>query len=119
MIFAVDTDDQTLSVFESEAVATGYCEGLDVEAAGWLFWDEVGQPLEPEFVTPNKRGLFIVANGTYRLVKSDTTHHADLLEALEHIVAVEGPAPLNNIEGVRRHLTLVRADAQEAARRST
>jgi hypothetical protein len=112
IIFAVATDERTLVVFESEAAAVASCEGLDVEAAGWLFWDEKGDPLQPEFITPNKRGLFVAANGTYHLVKADPLHHAELLEALEHIAAVEGPPPLDSVAGIQRHVALVRADAQ-------
>ena len=119
IIFAVATDEQTLVVFDSEAAAVAACEGLDVDAADWLFWDERGDPLEPEFITPNKRGLFVVANGTYRLVKADPLHHAELPEALEHVAAVEGPPPLDSVAGVRQHLTVVRADVPQAARRST
>ena len=105
MIFAVETEEQTLRVFPDEAAAVSYCEGLDVEAAIWLFWDNAGTPLQPEFITPNKCGLFTVKNGTYRLVKADPDHHAELLEALEHIKAVEGPAQMNSLSAVRRHLT--------------
>jgi hypothetical protein len=112
IIFGVTTDERTLVVFESEAAAVASCEGLDVEAADWLFWDERGDPLQPEFITPNKRGLFAVANGTYHLVKADPLHHAELLDALEHIAAVEGPPPLDSVAGIQRHLTLVRGDAR-------
>lgn len=105
MIFAVETEEQTLHVFRDEAAAVSYCEGLDVEAAIWLFWDNAGVPLQPEFITPNQRGLFIVKNGTYRLVRADPNHHAELLEALEHIKAVEGLADMNSLSAVRRHLT--------------
>ena len=33
MIFAIETEEQTLHVFENENAAVGYCEGLDIEAA--------------------------------------------------------------------------------------
>ena len=56
MIFAVATDERSLYAFASEEEAIAKCEGLDVEAAGWLFWDSAGNPLEAEFLTPNKRG---------------------------------------------------------------
>ena len=105
MIFVVETEEQTLHVFPDEANAISYCEGLDVEAAIWLFWDEAGMPLEPEFIIPNKRGLFTVQNGTYRLVKAGPDHHADLVEALEHIKSVEGSSSLRTTEDIRRHLT--------------
>jgi hypothetical protein len=104
LIFAVETEEQTLRVFRDEAHAVSHCEGLDVEAAIWLFWDNDGRPLEAEFTEPNRRGLLFVRNGRYRLVKARPDHHADLLEALERIKTVEGPPPLDSIAGVRDHL---------------
>jgi hypothetical protein len=90
MIFAVETEERTLYAFESEAQAIAACEGLDVEAAVWLFWANDGSPLEPMFTVPNKRGLFKVKSGTYHLVPSSEEHHAHLAEALEEIVDVPG-----------------------------
>ena len=105
IIFAVQTEEQALHVFADEPAAVAHCEGLDVEAALWLFWDHAGMPLEPEFTVPNKRGFFSSKNGTYRLVKAGPNHHAELLEALEHIESVEGPPALNSVPAVRQHLT--------------
>ena len=59
------------------------------------------------------------ANGNYRLVKADPLRHAQLSEALEQNVAVEGALSLDSVEAIQRHLTPVRADAPQAARRST
>jgi len=105
MIFAIETEEQTLHVFENENAAVGYCEGLDVEAAIWLFWNAEGSPLEPEFTVPNKMGLFTVQNGKYHLVKATENHHSSLLEALENVVAVEGLSPLNTVAAIRQCLT--------------
>ena len=66
MIFAIETEEQTLHVFENENAAIAYCEGIDVEAEIWLFWNAEGSPLEPEFTVPNKSGLFTVQNGKYK-----------------------------------------------------
>ena len=60
MIFAVETEERTLRVSKDEAEAVAACDGLDVEAAVWLFWSNDGMPLEPVFTTPNKRGIFRV-----------------------------------------------------------
>lgn len=105
MIFAVDTEERTLYTFESEAQAIAACEGLDVEAAVWLFWANDGSPLEPMFTLPNKRGLFTVKNGTYHLVPSSEDHHAHLTEAVEEVLHYEAAAPLNTAQGVRSYLT--------------
>ncbi len=46
MIFVVETEEHSLRVFLSEAEAVAHCEGLDVEAGVWLFWDDRGEPLD-------------------------------------------------------------------------
>ena len=104
MIFAVATDECTLTAFKSEAAAIAKCEGLDVEAADWLFWDDRGKPLEPLFSTPNKRGLFMVQNGVYSLVPATPNHHADRGEALDAVRNFASPAPFDSAEGVRAYL---------------
>lgn len=67
MIFALSTDDRTLQVFDSEAEAISYAEGIDVEDGIWLFFNEMGQALEPVFTKPNQRGSLVVASGVYEL----------------------------------------------------
>jgi hypothetical protein len=113
MIFAASTDDSTLMVFASEVEAVAYCEGLDVEAGGWLFWDNAGSPLQAEFLVPNTRGRFIVGNGKYRLVATATPHHAALAETLSEIKLFEGPQPLNSADGVRKYLVQQSTPASE------
>jgi len=90
--------------FPSEADAVTHCEGLDVEAAVWLFWNSRGEPLEPKFSVPNKRGLFAVGNGVYALVPAAPDHHAALDEAVDEVLTFEGPAPFDSAEGVRAYL---------------
>jgi hypothetical protein len=104
MIFAVSTEERTLVAFDDEAAAVAACEGLDVEAAEWLFWDDRGNPLEPLFSVPNKRGWFSVQNGVYSLAPAKAAHHAGLFEALEEILNFESPPPFNCAEGVRGYL---------------
>lgn len=104
MIFVVETEEHSLRVFLSEAEAVAHCEGLDVEAGVWLFWDDRGEPLEPHFSVPNQRGLFAVRNGTYSVVSAVPNHHAILSEVLDEVLHFESPAPFNSAEGVRRYL---------------
>ncbi|WP_428506894.1 hypothetical protein [Roseateles sp.] len=104
MIFVVETQERAIYVFSDENEAIAHCEGLDVEAAVWLFWDDAGRPLEPHFTVPNQRGFFGSKNGVYTLVPSSTDHHAVLDEALEEILNFEGKAPLNSLAGVRAHI---------------
>ena len=104
MIFAESTDERSLTAFATEEEAIAYCEGLDVEAGEWLFWDDTGYPLSPEFYEPNKRGLLLYANGKYRLVPSDSPDRALLRDALVELVHFEGPAPFTSAERVLAHI---------------
>lgn len=103
MLFYVETETCELSTCD-EKLVMGECEALDVEAALYLFWDETGAPLEPEFTVPSKRGLFTATNGEYKLVPASENHHAHLLEALNEISVVEIDPPLNTIDAVREHI---------------
>jgi hypothetical protein len=105
MIFAAETEELSLYVFDGEAEAIAHCEGLDVEAGTWVFWDDQGNPLEAQFTKPNKRGLFSAINGAYTLVPATPDHHAPLSEALEEILHFEGRAPFDSELGVREYLT--------------
>jgi hypothetical protein len=72
MIFALATDEKSLLVFPTPEEAIAYCEGIDVEAGVWLFWNENGLPLQPEFLAPNHHGRFSVSNGFYRLLETQS-----------------------------------------------
>jgi len=104
MIFVAETEERSFRAFQTEQEAVAHCEGLDVEAGIWLFWDNSGNPLEPLFSVPNKRGLFTVANGTYSLVPASPDHHAPLVEVLNKFLSFESPAPFNSESGVRTYL---------------
>lgn len=104
MIFAAETEELSLYAFETAEEAIAHCEGLDVEAGTWVFWDDNGSPLEAHFTKPNERGLFSVSNGTYTLVPAGSDHHAPLSEALDEILNFEGRAPFDSAAGVREHL---------------
>ena len=104
MIFAVETEERTLRTFVNEAEAIAACEGLDVEAASWLFWSNDGTPLEPVFTVPNKRGLFTVKNGAYFLKLAEPLHHAHLSEAVDEVLSFEGPEPFTSASAVKAHL---------------
>ncbi|MBN8284255.1 hypothetical protein [Zoogloea sp.] len=105
MIFVAETEERSLYKFPTEAEAIAHCEGLDVEAAIWLFWDDSGSPLEPLFSVPNMRGLLTVANGVYTLVPAAAEHHGSLAEVLYEILHFEAQAPFNSEAGVRSHIS--------------
>jgi hypothetical protein len=114
MIFAAETEECALHVFHDAETAASYCEGLAVEAALWLFWDDKGHPLAPEFTIPNKRGLFTSTNGFYHLVPSLREEHSLLHEVLEHIRHVVGEFPFTSVRAVQDYLNRQAAGAAPA-----
>jgi hypothetical protein len=106
MIFALETDAQTLDVFPDETAAISYCEGIDVEDGNWIFWDDDGIPLFAEFIVPNKREGNWLTNGKYHFVQTSEITQTPLLEALEHIGAVNGQPPVNTITAIKQYLIL-------------
>lgn len=104
MIFVVETETRSLAVHGDEATAVKEYEGIDVEAAQYLFWSNDGTPLEAEFTVPNKRGWFSVQSGTYRLVKAAQDHHADLAEALDEVAYLEPNPYFSSLAEIRTHI---------------
>jgi hypothetical protein len=102
MIFAADTEERTLHVFPDSLTAASYCDGLDAE--GMLFWDDRGQPLEPDFDVPNRHGLFTSKSGVYHLVPATSADLAPLADVLDEVRQVVGEIPYNTVEGVQLYL---------------
>lgn len=102
MIFAAATDEGTLLVFQSPADAIAYCEGIDVEDGGWLFWNESGNALAADFITPNHRGNHVIGSGMYRLVPADGL--PPLEEALACIHRMDRNPHFADISDIRVHL---------------
>ncbi len=115
MIFAAETEERALHVFPDADTAASYCEGLAVEATIWLFWDDSGEPLEPCFTIPNKRGLFTAQNGLYHLVPAVGGAHKTMLqEVLEQIRHVVGEFPFTTVRAVQDYLERPPGEAQPA-----
>ena len=104
MIFAAETEERSLHVFPDAETAAAYCDGLDVEATVWRFWDDDGSPLEPQFTTPNRRGLFRAQTGVYHLVPVSNGHHEFLWAALQQIRQVIGEVPFRDVRAVKEYL---------------
>lgn len=104
MIFAAETEERSLHVFPDADTATAYCDGRDVEATLWRFWDDDGSPLEPSFTTPNKRGLFRAQTGVYHLEPVSGGHHEYLWSALQQIRQVIGEQPFKDVRAVQEYL---------------
>ena len=103
MIFAVATDEKSLHVFPTEAAAVAYCEGIDVQAGTWLFWNRYGVALQPEFLAPNQQGRLFVASGAYRLVPA-AGPAASLGERLAGIAVIEGNPYFSSLAAIEAHL---------------
>ncbi|HSH71478.1 MAG TPA: hypothetical protein VK974_00335 [Methylophilaceae bacterium] len=103
MIFALSTDDRTLQVFESEAEAISYAEGIDVEDGVWAFFDDTGHALEPVFTKPNQRGSFVVSSGVYELHLAAPNTPA-LQAKLSEVSAIENSGQFNTVSEVEAWL---------------
>jgi hypothetical protein len=113
MIFAVATDEKSLVVFPSAEAAIAYCEGTDVEAGSWLFWDDRGAALQPEFLTPNHHGRFALGSGTYQLAPIPS--RPALTEVLSELQAIEGNPYFPSLAAVGAHLAAVAPVPQHGA----
>jgi hypothetical protein len=113
MIFAVATDEKSLLVFPSAEAAIAYCEGIDVQAGSWLFWDSRGIALQPEFLTQNHHGQFVVGSGAYQLIPAPS--HASLSEALAGLHAIESNPHFPSLTAVATHLAAVAPVPQHGA----
>ena len=113
MIFAVATDEKSLVVFPSAEAAIAYCEGIDVEAGSWLFWDDRGAALQPELLTPNHHGRFAVGSGTYQL--APVPSRAALTEVLSELQAIEGNPYFPSLAAIEAHLAAVAPMPQHGA----
>ena len=103
MVLGLSTDDRTLQVFQDAETAVSYAEGVDVEDNGWLFFSDDGTRLDAVFTKPNRRGWFWVESGRYEFRPASGKDH--LLDHLNQVAGVEGPAGLASVEAVRAHLT--------------
>jgi len=104
MIFAAETEERSLHVFPDAFTAAAYCEGLDVESTVWVFWDDDGSPLEPQFTIPNKRGLFTTDNGIYHLVPATGAQWPALMESLSQIRQVISDGSFKSVRAVQEYL---------------
>jgi hypothetical protein len=101
--FVLATDDRTLYAFRNRKDAISYCEGIDVEDGVYLFWDEAGAPLEPNFLKPNSRGRFAVASGEYTLVPASVG--TSLEDSKECAVGLADLELFSSIDEVAEFLT--------------
>ena len=94
MVFAIATDDWGLMAFPSFSEAVAYCERIDVEAGGWLFFAGDGTPLEARFSKPTSGPYFL----------RPTSVGKSLKEHLASVRSVEGQG-LSSVADVTRVLS--------------
>ncbi len=108
MIFAYAVDDRSLMAFATTAEAIAEAESIDVKSGIWLFFDERGQSLSPEFVSQSPLERFIGRSAKYTLVPAKEGLVNDLRDLLPQVSLVEGI--LTSIEEVRKVLTIGSSD---------
>ena len=70
-VFAVNTSLDFFEVFASEEEAIAACAGIEIAEADWLFFDELGLPLQADFSKPAyvDEARNVYGNGVYTLKK--------------------------------------------------
>ena len=89
----VFAEDQTVSVFPDMASVQAECEAIDVEEGAFRFFDELGRPLVPRFITPVRRspalfGVGLVGGGSFEL-DLDPEDQSAFETSLANAVAIE------------------------------
>lgn len=102
MYFALASDDLMLHVFASVTALTDYCEGIDVESGGWLFWDENGAALDPRFIEPVERSGNFAGGGTYVLEQAVEAER--LAVTLHTAKALDSNPYFGSLNEVRKHI---------------
>ena len=110
MFFAYETDDRTLSVYDTLDAIISQAEPVDVAAGNWLFFDSHGQLLDPQFGDQGKLRQFALGPGAYTLTPTATYPAPRLLDLLPNVRCVEGK--LSSVHEVRMALTCVGADTR-------
>jgi hypothetical protein len=108
MIFAYAVDDRSLMAFSTTAEAIAYAEPLDVSDGNWLFFDERGQALCPQFPNQDILGRLIASPKKYILTAAKNATSKELSDLLPGVSAVEGV--ITSIDEVRKVLNGVGVD---------
>ena len=112
MIFAFG-EDGVIAVYSEAAEAGRQWEPIDVESRAVVFYDEDGTYLQPEFMTPNKYGLFGgLVQGEYHLVRcAAAPPEIDSIDvALAEAAGVEPNPHFASVDAIRQHLHALRGD---------
>ena len=110
IIFAFG-EDGLLSVFDDLKALQLECEGIDVESGVWDFFNYKGEPIKPNFVTPNivKKHLFglissVESSQNFLFVLEENNSEPNLKSVLETIVGLEDNNHFSNIAEVKCYL---------------
>ncbi len=110
IIFAFG-EDGILSVFDNLKALQLECEGIDVESGVWDFFNYKGDPIKPNFITPNivKKHLFglvssVESSQNFSFVSEKNNSEPNLKSVLETIVDLENNKYFSNVAEVKRYL---------------
>jgi hypothetical protein len=106
-------DDRSLMAFATTAEAIAEAEYIDVKDGNWLFFDERGKSLSPEFPSQSPLQRFIGGPIKYTLVPTKEGLLSDLRDLLPQVSLVEGM--LTSIDEVRKVLTIGSSDRGAAS----
>jgi hypothetical protein len=115
MVFVFD-EDGFLEVIDSKGLAQQY-EPIDVESRVFVFYDEDGTWLEPNFTRPNRSFLWgwILSQGTFELVRNavpDAT--VDPFEvAIKEAVALKANKYFKTLDEIASHVASTRRVTEE------
>src|SRR5882762_3048425 len=82
-------DDGVLWIYPSTEDAVRDVEALDAEETFRMVFDETGHRYAIQWIRENQRGLFMVGNGEYALVRDGTVDVSVLLGLIRDTALVE------------------------------
>ncbi|WP_156392268.1 MULTISPECIES: hypothetical protein [unclassified Roseateles] len=107
----------TLRLFASVKDAELAFEGVDVESGTVSFYDQHGQPLRVDFVTPNRRGRLLghlawFSSGAYKLVPAEPGIADPIALAIFESCALDPNPWFASLEALKSELRRRGVDAQ-------
>ena len=122
-MIAVFVEDGPLEVAEDIDEANRSYEGIDVESGVFVFYDEQGRYLRPDFVEPNRSGRYLglipwCVSGRFELRAEPDAKEASFEQALDEVSRISPNRWFRSVREVRDHLDDRRAastDGEEAS----
>lgn len=103
-------DDQTVTVLADLASVRLECEAVDVEDGVYRFFDDLGRPLVPRFITRVERGSLLfgavktVGGGVFELELDPQDKGLSFAESLANAVAINPNSRFPTIADLASHV---------------